>query len=93
MNDDYQIGSDNWPGLAKLVEESGELMQVLGKLMATGGVRDHWDGTDLEDRLYEELGDLHGTMLFFVHTNKLDSARINKRADNKIELFESWRRQ
>jgi len=31
-----------WPGLAKLNEESGELVQVIGKLMMTHGERAHW---------------------------------------------------
>lgn len=38
-NDDmpYGIGSDRWPGLAKLMEEMGELQEVLGKIMACEG--------------------------------------------------------
>jgi hypothetical protein len=36
----FAIGSDAWPGTSKLLEEQGELVQVLGKLMATGGHED-----------------------------------------------------
>lgn len=37
----YGIGSDTWPGLAKLIEECGETLQVLGKIIARGGELDH----------------------------------------------------
>ena len=30
----YSIGSDVWPGLSKLAEESGEVVQVIGKIVA-----------------------------------------------------------
>jgi hypothetical protein len=43
----YSIGSTVWPGLSKLVEEMGEVGQVVGKLIATGGDPAHRDGTDL----------------------------------------------
>lgn len=33
----YSIGQGHWPGLARLIEELGELQQVLGKIMACGG--------------------------------------------------------
>lgn len=28
---DYAIGSKKWPGLTKLIEEAGEVLQVVGK--------------------------------------------------------------
>lgn len=94
MNDDYQLQSDNWPGLAKIVEETGELNQVLGKLMATGGVRDYYDGSDLEDMANDELGDVLAAMIFFIENNAgLDLTRINNRATEKIYKFQSWREE
>lgn len=87
---DYAIGSDCWPGLAKLVEECGELQQVLGKLVATHGVAEHWDGTNLVERLGEELGDVLGAIAFLIQTNDLNFDKIAKRASIKIALFEKW---
>ena len=65
MTDSYGIGSDTMPGLAKTVEEVGELLQLLGKVLARGGNMDHrWvcvrcggkETTDPEDRCEECKG-------------------------------------
>lgn len=46
-------------GVAKLIEECGELQQVLGKKLAWWDTDEpHWDGTILRDRLVEEMGAL-----------------------------------
>ena len=47
-------------GVAKLIEECGELQQVLGKRLAMWDQPEHWDGTNLNDRLIEEMGDVEG---------------------------------
>lgn len=88
----YSIGSDNWPGLAKLAEECGELIQVIGKLIAMGGAEnyDHWDGTQLRDRLIEEMGDVRAAMIFVCEQNGIDKARVHRRADTKLALFNEW---
>ena len=65
---DFAIGSRVWPGTSKLVEEMGELQQVLGKLIATGGDTDHWSG-DLRRMLVEELGDVSAAVRFFAVEN------------------------
>lgn len=78
----YSIGSDAWPGLSKLIEECGETIQVAGKLMGTGGAVEHWDGSNLGDRLIEEIGDLQAAIEFFVETNDLDIFRINRIASD-----------
>lgn len=80
----YSIGSDLWPGLSKLVEECGEVVQVVGKLIATGGDASHWDGTDLRERLTEELADLMAAVVFVSEANGLPMA---DRAGAKLELF------
>jgi hypothetical protein len=36
-----------WPGLAKLMEECAETVQVGAKLVGSSGSPDHWDGTNL----------------------------------------------
>jgi hypothetical protein len=41
-NGPYGIGTTTWPGLAKLIEECGETLQVLGKLVATGNLNHTW---------------------------------------------------
>lgn len=88
----YSIGSNHWPGLSKLVEEAGEAQQVLGKLLGTGGEVQHWDGSDLRQRLVEELGDLIAAISFFVAANGLDVEQLDKRSKDKLVLFESWHR-
>lgn len=86
----YAIGSDVWPGTAKLVEEMGEVQQQLGKLLGAGGDR-HWDG-DLRPRLIEELGDLLAAARFFAFHNftKGEYAAILTREMDKFAAFEGW---
>jgi NTP pyrophosphatase (non-canonical NTP hydrolase) len=91
MNLPFQVGSEIWPGLAKLVEEAGEVLQVTGKLGATGGADQHWDGSDLRTRIQEELGDLIAAAYFVIHHNQLDENFIRERAKTKRDLYETWR--
>lgn len=76
----YSIGSSTWPGASRVIEEAGELMQVLGKLIGAGGQTDHWDGTDLRERLIAELGDVRAALDFFIAANDLPLSAINSRA-------------
>lgn len=85
----YSIGSSNWPGLSKLAEEAGETLQVIGKLMATGGEEQHWDGSDLRVRLAEEIADLMAACMFVVTTNGLG---VDARVNEKLQLFHEWHR-
>jgi len=71
----------------------GELNQVLGKLMATGGEPEHWDGTNLHDRLAEEVADLIAAIEFFRYGNEPLEIRvgfIDERASRKYDLFCKW---
>lgn len=90
----FSIGATLWPGLTKAAEESGELVQVIAKLMATGGAVEHWDGTNLRDRLTEELADVLAAVYFVVETNSADSgldlAVFYARVDDKLALFRKW---
>lgn len=88
----FAIGSPVWPGLSKLAEEAGETLQVIGKLMGTGGESAHWDGTDLRGRLIEELADLMAACEFVVATNQLDHEDLSVRRQKKLELFCQWHR-
>ena len=87
---DFSIGSDVWPGISKLIEEAGEVTQVCGKLIAIAGESEHWDGTNLRERLENELADLTAAIEFVVGRNRLDATRMNARATEKLRLFMKW---
>ena len=85
----FKFGGVLWPGLAKLVEECGEVVQVLGKLVMVDGGRHHWSG-DLIEMLENELGDLLAAIQFMTQTSPLDSEKIQRRAAQKLETFYKW---
>lgn len=89
---DFSIGSDVWPGTSKVIEEMGEALQVFGKLIGTGGNPSHWGGSDLRERLVEELGDVLAAIGFFSLSNlseqELDD--MTDRTEAKLQLFEKW---
>lgn len=84
----FAIGDDQWPGLSKLSEEAGEVVQVIGKLMGTHGKAKHWDGTDLRQRLIEEIADVMTACELVIELNDLDG--IEKRKYEKLALFHKW---
>lgn len=87
------IGSDIWPGGAKLIEELGEVGQVMGRLVAFPDVIDtnHPDGSNLLIRMQEELGDLMAAISFFVESNPvIDQQAINSRCLEKLIRFRGW---
>lgn len=86
----FSFGSDIWPGLAKIVEEAGETQQVIGKFFGSAGVEDHFDGTNLRDRLVDELADLRAAIGFVVEHNGLDADRMDERTAAKRARFEGW---
>lgn len=86
----FSIGSSEWPGLSKLVEEAGEVGQVIGKLMGTSGEIHHWDGSNLKECLEEEIADVIAAVLFVSKHNPLDNDRIDLRVQKKLALFEKW---
>jgi hypothetical protein len=88
----FAIGSPAWPGLSKITEESGEVLQVIGKLLGTGGQTAHWDGTDLLVRLIEEVGDVLAACDFVVSANALNADAIGARRAQKLALFWQWHR-
>lgn len=87
--DMFAIGSPKWNGISKLDEEAGEVVQVIGKLMGTGGERMHWDGSDLRQRLIEEIGDVLAACEFVAITNDLETD-VEIRRDAKLKLFFKW---
>lgn len=82
-----------WPGLAKIVEESGELNQVLGKIIANGGLPSYkWENIPLDEKMIEELGDVLGAIFFMIeHCPYISEDRVIERADMKYRLFNEWR--
>jgi NTP pyrophosphatase (non-canonical NTP hydrolase) len=86
----FSIGSDIWPGISKLVEEAGEVSQVCGKLIGTGGEAIHYDGKNLRDRLEEEIADLMAACTFVIEANDLDYNRVADRSVHKMSLFRKW---
>lgn len=83
---------DNWPGLAKLIEEAAEVTQVAAKLTATNGQWNYWGGRDLRREMIEELGDLQATIWFLQQENFESEERdaITVRALDKLRTFTEW---
>lgn len=78
-------------GTAKLVEETGEVIQVLGKMIAFPYQDLHPDGKgSLRLRLEDEIGDVEAALAFVVKKRGLDVNRIMARAEEKLALFEAW---
>ena len=88
----FRFGSKKWPGLAKLNEECGELVQVIGKLMQVKGRRKHWSG-DLRVKLVEELADVQAAVAFVRGHCLTDEERqaFYARVDVKVKKFQGWR--
>ena len=102
----YAIGSGHLPGLSKLIEEAGEVLQVAGKILGAGGVGAHWDGgADLDVRLAMELADLQAAIDFFLGENPrvADAALpvrevkegegISERRARKLRRFQEWHQE
>lgn len=85
----FAIGDRLWPGVSKLVEELGELQQVLGKLMGSRGKTAHWSG-DLSMMLVEEIADVLAAIQFVIEKNKLNKDTIMKRVNAKLATFHKW---
>lgn len=78
-------------GLAKLLEELGELAQVAAKRLAYFHTRDHPDGAgDLNERLQDEMGDVYAACGFVARQFGLDAGAIERRAWAKLATFERW---
>ena len=78
-------------GLAKLLEELGELSQVAAKKLAYFHTDEHPDGGgSLAMRLEQEMGDVCGAIMFVTHELQLDRMAINDRALSKLSMFRKW---
>ena len=93
MSERYAIGSHVWPGLSKVIEETGEFGQVAGKIIGTGGeAEQHWDGSHLPTRLLEELADVAAAVEFILEANadKLPVGEFTRRKLTKLMTFRRW---
>ena len=88
----YSIGSKTWPGLSKIAEEFGEVLQVIGKIIGCGGERIHFSGSDLRNDLIEELADARAAIAYFerVELTAEERAEIADRTRRKFDLFMQW---
>ena len=77
-------------GLAKLLEELGELAQIAGKKLAYYHTDSHPDGMPIDARLEEELADVIAACSFVIHTLRLNKSRVVHRARRKLGLFRLW---
>lgn len=85
-----QSGVEQWRGIAKLIEEQGEVLQLLGKLIAYP-VGEHPDGQgNLKDRLHDELADLQAAAEYFIQENNFNEIRIGVRSYSKFRQFKKW---
>lgn len=91
----FSLGNNVWPGAGKVIEETGELGQVFGKLIATRGSTTYWGDLDLREKFIEEIGDTLAALAVFVELNftEAEQNQIFDRADTKADLFMSWYEQ
>lgn len=79
---------EKWRGIGKLIEEAGEVLQLLGKVVPFPD-GPHPDGKGaLRDRLPIELADLKAAIHYFETEN--DLAVLGDRYLNKARQFKHW---
>lgn len=78
-------------GLAKLLEELGELSQVAAKRLAYFHTTVHPDGAgDLNERMRDEMGDVLGAIAFVGEQFGITPDDVQQRAARKLKLFRQW---
>ncbi len=78
-------------GLAKLLEELGELAQVAAKRLAYFHTSTHPDGAgDLNERMEAEMADVAAACAFVQQQFGLNGRAIENRACIKLALFQRW---
>ena len=79
---------EHWRGIGKLVEELGELQQLLGKAMVFPEAH-HPDGLGtLRERLPKELADVKASIDYFERVNRLPI--LVDRIEDKLTKYEKW---
>lgn len=80
-------------GLAKLIEECGELQQVAAKKLAYFSTDNHPDGSDLKQRMLEEIADVMAAAEFVIVQFGINRREVEKRIQRKYDLFSEWHKQ
>jgi NTP pyrophosphatase (non-canonical NTP hydrolase) len=86
----FAIGDRKWPGISKLVEECGEVIQVCGKLMGTHGDVVHWNVVDLKHALEDEIADVLAACDFVLEFCRFNTEYVTARRQRKLDLFRKW---
>lgn len=93
----FEIGASrsDFPGLAKLNEECGELIQVIGKMIEmsdtiTPITGTHHDGSNLIDRFESEMADVLAAIDYVMISNDLTLSKITERRNEKLKKFMDW---
>lgn len=91
-NAPYQLNCKNWPGMAKTIEEIGELLQPFGKIQSVGGSNVYpWGDVNLSEKVEEEAADLIAALTFLVQKSPLIREEVViDRYRRKTMLFEAW---
>jgi hypothetical protein len=90
VHGEFSIGGELWPCLSKLIEETGELGQVAGKIIGAEGATIHFDGSDLRERMVEEMADVLAAIDVVIELNGLPIGDVQRRRYYKRELFRGW---
>jgi len=96
MTAGFAFGDQEWPGVAKVIEEMGELGQVLGRIMAVHGAPAFLDvpPTDLRAQFVRELADLRAAIDFCSGELTRDERGLfAERRTTKLQLFQKWHRE
>lgn len=91
MTAGFAFGDDEWPGIAKLIEEMGEVGQVVGRLMALHGQLATLGGIDVKRDLVKELADLQAAIDFVMGERTREERGVfTERRSTKLALFQKW---
>lgn len=84
------MSKEKWLGIFKLMEEMGELIQVLGKLGPFPSGNHPDNNGDLVGRATLEIADVYAALDYFVAANGLDNKTIAMCRAQKLEKFRYW---
>lgn len=77
--------------LALLLEEVGEAIQVVGKVLRHGYQSTHPNDIIINRSLLEcKLGDVRAAMILLCDSGDLDKATIHAAADDKLKRVKKW---
>jgi NTP pyrophosphatase (non-canonical NTP hydrolase) len=78
-------------GLVKLLEEAGELQQIVAKKISYMDTDIHPDGKgSLKERMEDEIADLLAATEYVTHQFNLDQFRIESRKRDKLRVFKIY---